>query len=109
MAALLAASGCHNTGPNTHSMVFNVSMSSFSVNGRKIEVGYSWGVQTPNGATDTFDITRGAVVGRLVVTSLVPASDPNDYDAAINVHEDTSGVLYCREYSPYIDAAIIAP
>lgn len=90
-------------------MVCNISTSSFSVDGHDIEVGYSWGVRTANGATDTFDLTRGAVVGRLVATSLVPTGDPNDYDAAINVHEDTAGILRCHEYSPYVDAVIIAP
>jgi membrane-bound metal-dependent hydrolase YbcI (DUF457 family) len=109
VCVLLAAAGCHDRAPRTRSMVFNISMSAFKVEGHQVEVGFSREVWTANGATDTYDLVRSAVVGRLVVTSLVAAGDPVDYDAAINVHEDTAGVLYCREYSPYIDAAIVAP
>jgi hypothetical protein len=106
---LFAGVGCHGHGPSTRSMVFNLSMSAFTVEGHQIEVGFSQSVNTAHGVTDTVELKRGAVAGRLVITSLVAAGDPNDYDAAINVHEDTAGVLYCREYSPYIDAVIIAP
>jgi hypothetical protein len=49
------------------------------------------------------------VYARLVITSLVAADDPNDYDAAVNVHEDSAGVLNCLEFSPYINAEIVAP
>ena len=90
-------------------MVFNISMSAFTVEGQQVEVGSSQSVYTVHGTQDTLDLLRDAVVGRLVITSLVAAGDPNTYDAAINVHEDTAGVLYCREFSPYIDAVIIAP
>jgi len=90
-------------------MVFNLSMSAFTVEGEHLEVGASQSVYTAHGVADTLDLLRGTVAGRLVITSLVAAGDPNDYDAAINVHEDTAGTLYCREYSPYIDAVIIAP
>jgi hypothetical protein len=90
-------------------MVFNLSMSAFTVEGQQVEVGSSQSVYTAHGAVDTMELKRGAVAGRLVTTSLVTSGDPNQYDAAINVHEDTAGVLYCREYSPYIDAVIIAP
>ncbi len=106
---LLAGIGCHNREPSTRSMVFNLSLSAFEVEGHQVEVGSSQSVRTAHGVVDTLDLKRGAVAGRLVITSLVAAGDPNDYDAAINVHEDTTGVLYCREYSPYIDAVIIAP
>jgi hypothetical protein len=106
---LLAAAGCHDREPSTHAMVFNISMSAFQVEGREVAVGFSRGVWTANGATDTYDLLRGTAVGRLVVSSLVAAGDPNDYDAAINVHEDTAGKLYCREYSPHIAAVIVPP
>ena len=111
VAALLlfAGTSCHGPGPNTRSMVFNLSMSAFEVEGHQVEVGFSQSVRTAHGAVDTVDLKRGAVVGRLVITSLVAAGDPNTYDAAINVHEDTAGILYCREYSPYVDAVIVAP
>jgi hypothetical protein len=90
-------------------MVFNLSVSPFTVVGSEVGVGFSRGVYTAHGVVDTLELVRGVVVGRLVVTSLLPAGDPNTYDAAINVHEDTPGALYCREFSPYIDAVILAP
>ena len=90
-------------------MVFNLSMSAFTVEDHQVEVTYSQSVYTEHGVVDTLALKRGAVVGRLVITSLVAAGDPNTYDAAVNVHEDTAGVLYCREFSPYVDAVIIAP
>jgi hypothetical protein len=90
-------------------MVFNIAASPFTVGGHEVGVGFSHGVYTSHGVVDTLELVRGAVVGRLVITSLLPAGDPNTYDAAINVHEDTPGVLYCREFSPYIDAVIVAP
>ena len=90
-------------------MVFNLSMSAFEVEGHQVEIVCSQSVYTEHGVVDTLDLKRGAVVARLVITSLVPAGDPNTYDAAINVHEDTAGVFYCREFSPYVDAVIIAP
>ena len=90
-------------------MVYNQSLAAFEFNGRELAVNSSRGVYTANGAVDTLDLRRGTVVARLVITSLVAADDPNQYDAAINVHEDTAGVLYCREFSPYIDAVIVAP
>jgi len=106
---LIAGTSCHSRVPRTRSMVYNISLSSFTFEGHEVAVSASWSVFTVHGAVDTVDLKRGAVVGRLIITSLVPAGDPNDNDAAINVHEDTAGVLYCREYSPYIDAVIIAP
>jgi hypothetical protein len=36
----------------------------------------------------------------------MPAGDPSDYDAAVNVHEDSSGALWLGEYSPYIEASL---
>ncbi len=90
-------------------MVFNLSMAAFTVEGHQVDVNFSQSVYTAHGVVETLDLTRGTVAGRLAITSLVPAGDPNTYDAAINVHEDTAGVLYCREYSPYIDAEIVAP
>ena len=90
-------------------MVFNLSMSAFTVEDHEVEVNFSQAVYTAHGVVDTLNLKRDAVVGRLVITSLVAAGDPNEYDAAINVHEDTAGVPYCTEYSPYIDAVIIAP
>jgi hypothetical protein len=106
---LMAGVGCFGRGPSTHVMVFNLSMSSFTVNGRDVEVGFSRGVYAAHGVVDTLELKRGTVVGRLVITSLLPSGDPSTYDAAINVHEDTPGVLYCREFSPCIDAVIVAP
>jgi hypothetical protein len=90
-------------------VVFNLSMSAFEVEGHEVAANFSQAVYTAHGVVDTLGLKRGAVVGRLVITSLVAAGDPNTYDAAINVHEDTVGVLCCREYSPYIDAVIVAP
>ena len=84
-------------------------MSAFTVEGHQVEVGYSQSTDTEHGVVDTLDLRRGAVVGWLVITSLVAAGNPNTYDAAINVHEDTAGVLYCREFSPHIDAVVVAP
>ncbi len=107
--SLLVGLSCHSHGPSTRSMVFNLSMSAFEVEDHQVEVGCSQSIYTEHGVVDTLDLRRGAVVGRLVTTSLVAAGDPNTYDAAINVHEDTAGVLYCREFSPYIDAVVIAP
>jgi len=109
MLWLIAGMSCHSRAPSTRSMVFNLTMSAFTVEDHQVEVQFSQEVYTANGVADTLDLKRGAVVGRLVITSLVAAGDPNDYDAAINVHEDTAGVLYCREYSPYIDTVIVAP
>ena len=106
---LIAGVGCHNRAPSTRCMVYNISMSAFTIEGDQCDVNASRAVYTAHGVVDTLDLKRGAVAGRLVITSLVPAGDPNTYDAAINVHEDTAGVLYCREFSPYIDAVIIAP
>ena len=106
---LLVGLCCHSHGPSTRSMVFNLSMSAFTVEGHEVAANFSQAVYTAHGVVDTLDLQRGAVVGRLVITSLVTAGDPNTYDAAINVHEDTAGALYCREYSPYIDAVVIAP
>lgn len=90
-------------------MIFNLSMSAIEVENHQVEVNFSQSIYTEHGVVDTLDLKRNAVVGRLVITSLVAAGDPNTYDAAINVHEDTAGVLYCREFSPYVDAVIIAP
>lgn len=106
---LLVGLCCHSHGPSTRSMVFNLSMSAFEVEGHRVEVVFSQSVYTEHGVVDTLDLRRGAVVGRLLIASLVAAGDPNTYDAAINVHEDTAGVLYCREFSPYIDAVVVAP
>jgi hypothetical protein len=106
---LIAGTSCHSRLPRTRSMVYNISMSPFTFEGHEVVVNASWSIFTLHGAVDTVDLKRGSVVGRLVITSLVPTEDPTDYDAAINVHEDTTGVLYCREFSPYIDAVIMAP
>ena len=106
---LLAGFGCGSHGPSTRVMVYNQSLSAFTVDGHEIEVHSSHSVYTANGVVDTLDMTRSAVFARMVITSLVPADDPNDYDAAVNVHEDSSGAHYILEFSPYIDAEIIAP
>jgi len=90
-------------------MVFNIAASPFTVEGHEVGVGLSHGVYASHGVVDTLELKRGAVVGRLVITSLLAAGDANTYDAAINVHEDTAGVLYCREFSPHVDAVIVAP
>jgi hypothetical protein len=106
---LLAGFGCGGHRPSTRVMVYNQSIGAFTVDGHEIEVHSSHSVYTANGIVDTLDMTRGAVIGRLVITSLVTPEDPNDYDAAVNVHEDSSGVLYSLEFSPYIDAEIVGP
>jgi len=106
---VVTAVGCNNRGPSTHVMVYNQSLSAITVGGHAIEAHSSHGVYVSNGVTDTLDVSRGKVVARLVIASLVPDGDPNNYDAAINVHEDVPATLYCTEYSPYIEAEIIAP
>ena len=106
---LIAGLSCHGRGPSTRVMVYNLSMSPVEVEGHQIEVHYSRAVYNAHGVLDTLDVRRGAVVARIVITSLVATGDPNVYDAAINVHEDVPGVLYCREYGPYVDAVMIAP
>jgi hypothetical protein len=106
---LIAGFGCGGHRPSTRVMVYNQSLSAFTVEGHEIEVHSSHSVYTANGIVDTLDMTRSTVFARLVISSLVPAEDPNDYDAAVNVHQDSSGALYILEFSPYIDAEIIAP
>jgi hypothetical protein len=80
---LLSGICCHGRGPSTRSMVYNLSMSAFDVEGQQVEVGFSQSVNTAHGVTDTVELKRGAVAARLVITSLVAAGDPNQYDAAI--------------------------
>jgi len=106
---LFAGLSCRLRGPSTRIMVYNISLSPVEIDGHQIEVRYSRAVYAAHGIVDTFDVKRGVVVARLVITSLVAAGDASDYDAAINVHEDVPGVLYGREYSPYIDVAMVAP
>jgi len=69
-AALLLVVGtsCQGHGPSTRSMVFNLAMSQFELESHEVEVGFSRAVYTAHGVTDTLDLRRGDVVGRLVIT-----------------------------------------
>jgi hypothetical protein len=106
---LVTGLSCHGRGPSTRVMIYNISMSAVEIEGHGIEVTHSSAAYAAHSVVDTLDVKRGTVVARLVITSLVEAADANDYDAAINVHEDVPGVLYSKEYDPYIDAVVIAP
>jgi hypothetical protein len=90
-------------------MVFNQGMDSLDVAGKWIHRGWSEDYYVAHGDTDSLALSRsGHSLGKLVIYSLVAKEDPNEYDAAINVHEDTLDHLFVREFSPYIDAAVIA-
>ncbi len=104
---LFAGLVCEGEGPSTRSYVYNLTTAAFALDGHAVEKGASRAVFTANGATDTIAIVRGSRTWHLVIKSLLPAEDPSDYDAAVNVHEDVADSLYCREYSPYIEAEII--
>ena len=108
---LVVGVGCHNRGPRTRVMVYNQTLDAFSIEGHRyvLSCGQSGSVFTAHGVTDTLDMTRSAVFARLVITSLVPAEYPDDLDAAVNVHEDSTGALYCLEFSPYIEAEVVGP
>jgi hypothetical protein len=109
---LLSEICCHGRGPSTRSMVYNLSMSAFEVEGQQVEVGFSQSVNTAHGVTDTVELKRGAVAARLVITSLVAAGDPNQYDAAIGwPWTDTSRVYqilaYARDYADNDTFAVV--
>jgi hypothetical protein len=89
-------------------MVYNQGMDSLDVAGKWIHRGWSEDYYVAHGDTDSLALGRpGRSLGKLVICSLVAKEDPNNYDAAINVHEDSLDRLYLREFSPYIDAAIV--
>lgn|GEM_PF-1841610 len=108
-AALLLAACQTSHGPSTRSFVYNQTTAAFRLDGETVKATFSGTVYTGNGATDTVTLERGSLRWNLITTSLLPAADPNDYDAAINVHEDVADSLYCREYSPYVQAEISKP
>lgn len=104
---LLAYTAQCNREKSTWALVFNQAKDSLDVAGTWIHAGWSQGFYVVNGDTDSLALSRlGRDPGKLVIRSLVARDDPNDYDAAINVHEDSLGHLYLREFSPYIDAAL---
>jgi hypothetical protein len=110
--AILAGPGCRQSRPRQATLVyvFSQAQDALELGDELLRVGYSNPVTVPNGAIDTLSLTRhSASLGKLIVTSLVPVSDPETYDAAINIHEDTVGLLSAREFSPHIDAVLIRP
>jgi hypothetical protein len=108
---LFVGTSCRSLEPRTRVMVYNLSADAFSIEGHRyvLSCGQSGSVYAAHGSVDTLDMTRSTVFAHLVITSLVQAGDPNEYDAAVNVHQDSAGVLYCLEFSPYIDAEITGP
>jgi hypothetical protein len=89
-------------------MVYNRASDSIDAAGYWIHRGWSEDFYVAHGDTDSLALSRvGRNRGKLFIYSLVSRSDPNQYDAAINVHEDSLDYLYLREFSPYIDAAIV--
>ena len=45
---------CHSHGPSTRSLVFNLSMSAFTVEGHQVEVSYSQSLYTEHGVWGTY-------------------------------------------------------
>jgi hypothetical protein len=77
------------------------------MNGQTVEKVMSQQFYVPNGDTYRVSLTRrGTRLGVIAIASLTAAGDPDLYDAAINVHEDTLNKLRIDEYSPYIDAVL---
>jgi hypothetical protein len=103
---MFVLAGC-DPGPGTRVMVLNASAGEFELGGERVEYWHSVPVSVAHGSVERRPLARGSVsLGTLVVTSLLQSDDPSDYEAAVNVHEDTTGVLSAREYSPYIEATI---
>lgn len=103
---LLAGTHCR-PAPGTRVYVFNVTTGTLTIAGREVEYWHSLPVEVANGSSEQLALARGGQrLGRLVITSLQPAADPNYYDAAINVHEDSASRLHLGEHSPYIDARL---
>lgn len=91
----------------TRVLIFNQDADPYEVDGRVIGtwMSYPWYVQ--HARTLTLDITRDAdTLARLIVTSLVDATDPGDFDACINLRCDGTDTLRLVEYSPCIDARL---
>jgi hypothetical protein len=89
-------------------MVYNQGMDSLDVADIWIHRSWTQSYYVAHGDTDSLTLSRpGRSLGKLVICSLVAGDDGDEYDAAINVHEDTLDHLYLREFSPYIDAAVI--
>jgi len=110
LTMVLLAFACHSDhSRTTRVVVYNQGMDSLKVADMWIHRGWSEAYYVAHGDTDSLALSRpGRSLGELVIYSLVAKSDPDKYDAAINVHEDSLDHLFLREYSPYIDAVVIA-
>ena len=105
---ILAGLACHERpAASTSVYILNQSRDTLDMNGKTVEYWMSRQFYVPNGDTNRVSLTRrGTRLGVIAIASLMAAGDPGDYDAAINVHEDTLNKLRISEYSPYIDAVL---
>jgi len=105
---ILAGPACHvRPAASTSVYILNQSRDTLDMNGKAVEYWMSHRFYVSNG--DTYRVSlarRGTRLGVIAIASLMAAGDPGDYDAAINVHEDTLNKLRIGEYSPYIDAKL---
>jgi hypothetical protein len=110
VALLLLGAGCRTRyePQTTRVLVLNQTRGPFEIAGRSLDYWRSHVVALRHGATESLALRRDTTdLGTLVITSLVPAADPDIYDAGINVHEDSSRRFFPVEFSPHVDAAII--
>jgi len=107
--AALVGLGCHPNG-SVKFWVFNQTHSLLKVADEAIEYWSSHQFYVDPGDSLALPITSdGRDRGTLVVVSLVAAGDPGRYGAVANIRQDTLGLLYAEEYSPWLDARVVDP
>jgi hypothetical protein len=94
--------------PGTHIYVLNRASHSIELDSRVIGSGLSVDILVAHGDTDTFALVDTGGTYRLIISSLVAAGDPSRYEAAVNVYPDVVRGPFAVEYSPYIDAEVVA-
>jgi hypothetical protein len=108
---LLLLNGCRlgSRSPGTHFYVFNRCLGTVRVGCHEIEPTRSRDYLVEHAAVESLAVTdRLGNEYWLVVVSLVTADDPVRYEAAVNLLEGPGSDVIGREYSPWIDARVVA-
>jgi hypothetical protein len=109
------ALGCHAIPdppdePHTAVQVLNQCHQTMTVGDKELEYWTSWPVYVLNGETESIPLSDSAgSLGTLVITSLVSATDPQDYHAAVNLQASPPGHVFSLEVSPVIEAEVVNP
>ena len=93
--------------PYTRILVYNRSSDYINMGSTRIDSSFSQEAFILHGKTERYVLTRGTLaLGTLVVASLIPAGDPDYYDGAVTIYEESPGRLYLLDISPWIDAVL---